>query len=63
MIEKCHKHPRYKGKRKPKNLCVECLRLYLKMTPATRLPVPPPSFKFKDKTKYTRKKKHKNLDS
>lgn len=58
---KCAKHPRYKGKRAPKRECLECLSLYA-MFGMIRKPIAPPTRSFKDKSKYTRKSKHKKLD-
>ena len=53
----CIKHPKYKGKKIPKHQCVDCLNLYWKMhTP--RIPIKPTRV-IKDKTKYTRRSKHK----
>ena len=57
---KCHKHPKYKGKRKPGNTCGDCLRIYIAMGKMHRVPVPPPTKVIPDKTKYSRKKKHKD---
>jgi hypothetical protein len=57
---KCSKHPKYKGKKLPKTECTECLTIYLKLkTP--RLPLKPTKV-FKDKSKYTRKNKHKEKE-
>ena len=57
MKTKCEKHPKYTGKRKPKHECTGCLALYLLMKKPRVLPMP--TRVVKDKTKYTRKKKHK----
>jgi hypothetical protein len=59
--KKCPKHPKYKGKRKPKYECVTCLSLYTLLKSKPRV-LPMPTKKFKDKTKYTRKKKHKEKE-
>lgn len=58
---KCDKHPKYKGKRKPKYECVDCLNLYLLLKSKPRS-LPMPTKVIKDKSKYNRKKKHKNKD-
>ena len=53
----CPKHPKYTGHRKPTNECVGCLALYIQLlTP--RLPHKP-TRSYRDKSKYTRKTKHK----
>jgi hypothetical protein len=56
-MERCIKHPKYDGKKKPKHECVECLELYLSM-PHVRAPIRPTKT-FKDKSKYSRSKKFK----
>jgi len=56
---KCPKHPKYKGKKVPKYQCIECLALYFKMKSKPRV-LPMPTKIIKDKTKYNRKKKHKD---
>jgi len=54
---KCKKHPRYKGKRKPTSNCETCLSIYLALkTPRIIIK---PNQVMKDKTRYNRKKKHK----
>lgn len=58
---KCHKHPKYKGKRKPKYECVTCLEIYLRLKNRPRV-LPMPTKIIKDKKKYNRKKKHKGKD-
>lgn len=58
---KCEKHPKYKGKRKPKYECVACLNIYLLLNSKPRV-LPKPTKVFKDKSKYTRKEKHKKKD-
>ena len=60
MITKCKKHPKYTGKRFPKNQCVDCLNYYIKLGKMRRGTMPPPTKVFKDKTKYNRKRKHKS---
>jgi len=62
MITKCPKHPKYKAKRVPKNPCVTCLRVYIAMGKMTRKPLPPRTQIIPDKTKYSRKRKHKNVE-
>lgn len=54
----CPKHPKYRGKKKPKSNCVDCLSIYsnLMMRPRSEFR---PTKVIRDKTKYTRKKKHK----
>jgi len=60
-LYRCDKHPKYTGKKEPKNGCVGCLNLYLKLHKKPRLPIKPTKI-IKDKTKYNRKKKHKDKD-
>ncbi len=57
-MEWCKKHPKYRANKEPKNLCEKCLSIYLTLK-GRRVPTPPPSKVFKDKSKYTRKDKHK----
>ena len=57
----CPKHPKYRGKKKPVSLCPDCLILYFQISNKPRIGVLP-SKVIKDKTKYTRKLKHKKLD-
>ena len=59
MKHNCLEHPRYRGKREPKQQCTKCLALYIFLRLKPRLPIPPPSHPMKDSTTYTRKKKHK----
>jgi len=59
-MNKCSKHPKYKGKKTPSNECTECLTLYFKMHSSPRAPIKPTRV-IKDKTKYTRKDKHKKV--
>lgn len=54
----CIKHPKYRGKRKPKSQCGECLMIYFGRASHVRKPIAPPSKVFQDKSKYSRKKKH-----
>jgi hypothetical protein len=61
-MNRCSKHPKYTGKRAPKTQCLECLSYYIKLGKMTRGVMPPPTKIFKDKTKYSRKKKHKDKD-
>ena len=58
---KCVKHPKYKGKRKPKYQCEKCLSIYLRLNSKPRV-LPMPTKVIKDKSKYNRRKKHKNKD-
>lgn len=60
-IKKCDKHPKYNGKNKPKYECVACLNYYLLLKSKPRV-LPKPTKVFKDKTKYSRKNKHKSSD-
>lgn len=55
---KCPKHPKYTGKKLPKYQCLTCLNYYDKLHSSPRMPVKP-TRKMKDKSKYTRKEKHK----
>jgi hypothetical protein len=66
IMSTCAKHPKYKGKKPPtiKTMAVEgctCLTLYLMLKNTPRVGVMPTKV-IKDKTKYTRKKKHKGKD-
>lgn len=56
----CIKHPKYRGKKKPKTRCAACLMLYFARASNVRKPIAPPSKVFQDKTKFNRKKKHKD---
>lgn len=56
---KCEKHPKYKGKKKPKHECEVCASIYFTLNSKPRV-LPKPTKVFKDKSKYTRKEKHKN---
>ena len=60
-LYRCEKHPKYNGRKEPKNRCVGCLKLYLALHNKPRLPIRPTKV-IKDKTKYNRKKKHINKD-
>lgn len=62
-MELCKKHPKYKGKRYPWSECVACLKIYLQLNNKPRLPIPPSTKAMKDKSKYTRKKKHKDAEA
>jgi len=53
----CEKHPKYRGNKKPKHECVVCLSLYLLLKNKPRI-LPMPTKKFRDKSKYNRKKKY-----
>lgn len=57
-MKRCSKHPKYNGKKKPTNECGDCLVFYLAIKAKPRM-LPKPTKVFKDKSKYTRKKKHK----
>ena len=62
---KCPVHPKYKGKKKPKlskNKDCICPKIYLTLRKKPRL-LPMPTKVIKDKSKYTRKTKHKNKDN
>jgi len=61
MKIKCKIHKKYKGKRKPKYECVDCLSLYLLLKNKPRV-LPMPTKIIKDKSKYNRKKKHKDKE-
>ena len=61
MLCKCKKHPKYLGKRYPKSECPDCLRYYLALHKKPRTPIKPTKI-IKDKSKYTRKLKHKNKE-
>jgi len=56
---KCKSHPKYKGKKEPKykKPCAKCLSIYLALHKKPRV-LPMPTKKFKDKSKYSRKTKH-----
>lgn len=58
MVQYCTSHPKYRGKKEPKNECEDCLALYMffyRERGVGKRPQPPE----KDKTKYLRRKKHK----
>jgi len=61
-MKKCDKHPKYKGKRLSKNQCTGCLALYVQMGKMIRKPLSPATRVHKDKSKYTRKRKHKDAE-
>jgi hypothetical protein len=60
--KKCDKHPKYTGKNKPKYQCVKCELLYQLLHSQPRV-LPKPTKVHKDKSKYTRKEKHKGENS
>lgn len=55
MNKKCDKHPKYKGNKKPKHQCVDCLNLYIALHKGGRV-LPMPTKVIPDKTKYNRKR-------
>jgi hypothetical protein len=55
---KCDKHPKYTGKREPRANCEKCLSFYFVVN-KNRAPIVPTKV-IPDKTKYSRKEKHKN---
>jgi hypothetical protein len=55
IIDGCPRHPRYKGKSKPKHECTICLQMYIALRKPRVLPMP--TKVYKDKKKYNRKKK------
>ena len=57
-MQGCSIHKKYKGKRVPKNECPECLAFYLLLKNRPRI-LPRPTKVMRDKSKYTRKDKHK----
>lgn len=64
-MERCQKHPKYKGRKKPKNQCNGCLALYSSygmVLAARSAVVPRPQPPMRDKKKYTRKKRIKDED-
>jgi hypothetical protein len=54
----CPKHPKYKGKRPPKNICPVCFKIWALLAGRQRVGVKPTKI-MKDRTKYSRKAKHK----
>lgn len=58
---KCEKHPKYKGRSKPKYECLVCLNIYIKIKSKPRI-LPKPTKIIKDKTKYDRKRDNKIKD-
>lgn len=56
---KCEKHPKYKGVKQPKNGCVGCLNFWISFGANKTRERLPSNKVFKDKSKYTRKAKHK----
>jgi hypothetical protein len=61
-LYRCEKHPKYGGKKQPKNGCVGCLNVYFAMHKTPRMPIKPTKI-IKDKTKYSRKNKFNNKDN
>lgn len=59
---RCPKHPKYKANKRPKYECETCLNMYFKLRNSPRM-LPKPTRVFKDKSKYTRKQKHKNKEN
>ena len=59
MKTKCSKHPKFKGNKKPKYECLECLNIYLHLKQNKPRVIPMPTKLEKDKSKYNRKEKHK----
>lgn len=57
-MNRCLKHPKFNGKKKPSYQCGKCLGLYLQLK-GRRLPVPKPGFAHRSPKDYTRKTKHK----
>ena len=53
----CPKHPKYKGNKKPTNNCTICARYYIMLKKKGRI-LPRPTRQHRDKSKYTRKIKH-----
>jgi len=60
-LYRCEKHPKYNGRKEPKNGCVGCLNFYFALHKTPRVPIKPTKV-IKDKSKYTRKIKHKTKD-
>jgi hypothetical protein len=58
-MEKCIKHPKYKGNKKPLHQCGKCLSIYLTLKSRPRLPMPKPSQPHRSAKDYSRKPKHK----
>lgn len=57
-MDKCIKHPKFKGNKKPPHQCGKCLGMYLQRK-GRRIPVAKPGYSFKSAKDYTRKDKHK----
>ena len=55
---KCNKHPKYKGVKRPINNCIECLNFWSSFGANKTRETLPPNKVFKDKSKYSRKDKH-----
>jgi len=60
-MKRCGKHPKYMGKGKPRTQCERCLEIYLLMC-KPRMPIKPTKL-IRDRSKYSRKPKHKNNDN
>lgn len=54
--KRCHKHPKYSGRKKPKYECLECLKLYITLY-RPRLKQKRPSPPMRSKKTYNRKNK------
>lgn len=61
-MKKCDKHPRYRGKNKPKYKCLGCLSLYFKMHSYPRVPHKPTKL-IKSGKIYSRKKRARKKDA
>ena len=57
MEKKCHKHPKYSGKKLPKYICFQCLKIYFTRHQRPRMPIIFTKV-HKNKAKYDRKEKH-----
>jgi len=60
MEWRCKKHPKYLGRGKPPKDCLICLNIHLNIQ-GPRAPIKPTKI-IKDKSKYTRKEKHKKKE-
>jgi hypothetical protein len=58
-MEKCSKHPKFKGNKKPAYQCGKCMGIYLALKGRPRLPMPKPTRSHKSLKDYTRQPKHK----
>jgi len=54
---KCSKHPKFTGRKVPKHQCGACFSLYMALNNKPRV-TPRPSRPMRDKSKYSRKTKH-----